>query len=73
MKYEHNRATDCNKVDRNECEPSLQEMTETAIKILKKNNKGFFLMVEGGRIDHAHHEGAVSNYLKKCYQYKILL
>lgn len=38
-------------------EPSLSEMTEMAIKILAKNRKGFFLMVEGGRIDHAHHEG----------------
>ena len=28
-------------------EPSLTEMTEKAIKILKKNSKGFFLMVEG--------------------------
>lgn len=37
-------------------EPSLAEMTETAINILDNNNKGFFLVVEGGRIDHAHHE-----------------
>ncbi len=36
-------------------EPSLTEMTTKAIDILKKNHNGFFLMVEGGRIDHAHH------------------
>ncbi|MCU7959948.1 MAG: alkaline phosphatase [gamma proteobacterium symbiont of Bathyaustriella thionipta] len=36
-------------------EPSLSEMTATAIGILKKNPKGFFLQVESGRIDHAHH------------------
>ncbi|GFQ68307.1 alkaline phosphatase, tissue-nonspecific isozyme [Trichonephila clavata] len=36
-------------------EPSLTDMTKAAINILQKNNKGFFLMVEGGRIDHAHH------------------
>lgn len=37
-------------------EPSLEEMTETAIKILRKGNNGFVLLVEGGRIDHAHHD-----------------
>lgn len=38
-------------------EPSLTELTETAIKRLESSPKGFFLMVEAGRIDHAHHEG----------------
>ncbi|KAK3609264.1 hypothetical protein CHS0354_006189 [Potamilus streckersoni] len=37
-------------------EPSLAEMTGKAIQILQKNNKGFFLFVEGARIDHAHHD-----------------
>lgn len=37
-------------------EPSLEEMTVTAIKLLSKNPNGYFLFVEGGRIDHAHHE-----------------
>ena len=32
-------------------------MTRTAISVLKENPNGFFLMVEGGRIDHAHHSG----------------
>jgi alkaline phosphatase len=50
-----------NDVNQNDCEPSLKEMTEVAIKILKKNEKGFFLLVEGGRIDHAHHEGKVKS------------
>lgn len=36
-------------------EPSLSEMTAKALEILQKNKKGFFLMVEGGRIDHGHH------------------
>jgi alkaline phosphatase len=38
-------------------EPSLTAMTEKAIKILQRGPNGFFLMVEGGRVDHAHHEG----------------
>lgn len=36
-------------------EPSLAEMTGKAIDSLAAQKKGFFLMVEGGRIDHALH------------------
>jgi alkaline phosphatase len=36
-------------------DPSLADMTRKAMEILMKNENGFFLMVEGGRIDHAHH------------------
>ena len=36
-------------------EPSLADMTGKAIDALAARNKGFFLMVEGGRIDHALH------------------
>jgi alkaline phosphatase len=38
-------------------EPSLSAMTEKALKLLMKDPKGYFLHVEGGRIDHAHHAG----------------
>ena len=38
-------------------EPTLTEMTEKAVKMLQKDPNGFFLHVEGGRIDHAHHAG----------------
>lgn len=50
MRYEHDRASDT------AGEPSLSQMTSTAIDILARGNRGFFLMVEAGRIDHAHHE-----------------
>jgi alkaline phosphatase len=36
-------------------QPSLSEMTVKAIQLLSSNAKGYFLMVEGGRIDHALH------------------
>ncbi|XP_022104206.1 alkaline phosphatase-like isoform X2 [Acanthaster planci] len=38
-------------------EPSIAQMTEKAIQILQRDKEGFFLMVEAGRIDHAHHQG----------------
>ena len=51
MQYEADRAGDKGK------EPSLAEMTVKAIDILARNPKGYVMMVEGGRIDHAHHAG----------------
>ena len=36
-------------------QPSLSDMTSKAIDVLSKNDNGYFLMVEGGRIDHALH------------------
>lgn len=40
-------------------EPSLSDMILVAIEVLKrKSKKGFFLMVEGGRIDHLEHANA---------------
>jgi alkaline phosphatase len=37
-------------------EPSLPEMTRAALDRLKGDPDGFFLMVEGSRIDHAAHD-----------------
>ena len=51
MQYEHERRRD------DAGEPSLAQMTATAIRMLDRNDRGYFLMVEGGRIDHAHHAG----------------
>lgn len=41
--------------DRPEHEPTLAEMTQKALKILSKDSDGFFLMVEGSKIDWAAH------------------
>ena len=49
MQFEHDRLSDP------AGEPSIAEMTSLAIEQLSHNDKGFFLLVEGGRIDHAHH------------------
>jgi len=42
-------------------QPTLAEMTAKSIELLSKNPKGFFLMVEGGKIDHALHDTNARN------------
>ncbi|WP_312468836.1 alkaline phosphatase [Neobacillus sp.] len=43
-------------LDRNTTnQPSLKEMTKSALDVLKKDKDGFFLMVEGSQIDWAGH------------------
>ncbi|XP_063828779.1 alkaline phosphatase isoform X2 [Ostrinia nubilalis] len=37
--------------------PTISDMVEAAIKVLRRNSNGYFLMVEGGNIDMAHHRG----------------
>ncbi len=45
-------------------QPSLSEMTGAAVDHLKEDPDGFFLMVESGRIDHAHHD----NYARRAME-----
>jgi alkaline phosphatase len=42
---------------RTPAQPSLAMMTEAAVRRLQASGRPFLLLVEGGRIDHAHHEG----------------
>ncbi len=49
LEYEYDRPGDTGG------EPALSDLTVKAIEILEKNEEGFVLMVESGRIDHAHH------------------
>ncbi|VDD83196.1 unnamed protein product [Mesocestoides corti] len=42
--------------DRKDGDPSLANLTVVALEILKRQPNGFFLFVEGARIDHAHHD-----------------
>ena len=41
--------------------PSLTEMTVGALNVLSQNENGFYLMVEGGNIDHANHANNAAN------------
>ncbi len=63
MKYEMLRADD------KAGEPSLADLTEKAIKILSHDEDGYFLMVEAGRIDHAHHGGIARGALTDAQEY----
>lgn len=51
-----------------ETDPSLTEMVDVAVKILRKNPNGFYLLVEGGRIDHGHHEGKAKQALHEAVE-----
>ncbi|MFB6465856.1 alkaline phosphatase [Cytobacillus sp. Hz8] len=60
------------KIDRDEKkskEPSLTEMTEKGLEILAQNPNGFFLMVEGARIDHASHSADITSIWKETIEF----
>jgi alkaline phosphatase len=50
-------------------QPTLAEMTAKSIALLAHNPNGFFLMVEGGKIDHALHDSNVKNALVETVQF----
>ena len=63
MQYEADRSNDI------AGEPSLSQMTSKAIDVLAKNDKGYFLMVESGRIDHGHHAGSAYSALTEAIEF----
>ena len=81
MLYQKEVATDLPyAIDREEGDLTLAQITEAGIEFLsKKNKKGFFLMVEGGKIDYASHadDGATAfnevidfdNAIKVAYEF----
>ena len=48
--------------------PDLKTMTFKAIEVLRKQSQGFFLMVEGARIDMGHHENWAARALKETLE-----
>jgi len=58
MQYELDRSSD------SAGEPSLAEMTAKSIEILRRDRDGYLLVIEGGRVDHAHHAGNAARALK---------
>jgi len=63
MLYEADRAKD------KKGEPSLSEMTRLAVARLQQSSTGFVLMIEGGRIDHAEHEGNASRAIQETLEF----
>jgi alkaline phosphatase len=49
--------------------PTVSEMTEKALGILRKNPQGFFLMVEGGQIDFVAHGNDVASVLHEMVEF----
>ena len=50
-------------------EPTLAEMTDKAIKVLGKQKNGFFLMVEGSRIDWACHDNNMDYMIRETLSF----
>lgn len=50
-------------------EPSVAEMAEKAISILSADKDGFFVMIEGGKIDHACHANDAAAALKEILDF----
>jgi alkaline phosphatase len=63
MKYELDRSKDTLG------EPSLAQMTKKTIEILSRAPRGYVLMIEGGRIDHAEHETNAARALEETRQF----
>ncbi|KAL2855953.1 alkaline-phosphatase-like protein [Aspergillus pseudoustus] len=66
MRYEMDRRIE-------QDEPSLLEMTQTAVNTLhratNRRGKGFFLMIEAARIDHAGHDNDPANHAHETWMY----
>lgn len=52
-----------------EGQPSLEQMTVAALKILRKSKEGYLLVVEGGLIDFAHHRGHAAQALLETVRF----
>jgi alkaline phosphatase len=50
-------------------EPHLHEMAAFALKELEQDPKGFFMMIEGGQIDHACHAGDLDKAIAETLEF----
>ncbi|XP_050732346.1 membrane-bound alkaline phosphatase-like [Eriocheir sinensis] len=57
-------------VDQDTSNPSLEEMTTKALQVLSRDPNGFFLFVEGGLIDKAHHLNEHRSALEEALEFE---
>lgn len=62
-------AYEMDRVKNHPTQPSLSEMTIKALELLSKNEDGYFLQVESGRIDHGHHAGSAVTALSETVEF----
>jgi hypothetical protein len=57
-------------IDRNLEQPTLAQMVAKALSLLSKDSpNGFFLLVEGSRIDHAGHDNGHFSLVPFCWRF----
>jgi alkaline phosphatase len=52
-------------IDRTDAQPSLKQMTKMAVQYLQGRSERYLLIIEGARIDHAHHKGNAARALSE--------
>ncbi|XP_055842601.1 alkaline phosphatase, tissue-nonspecific isozyme-like [Episyrphus balteatus] len=57
------------RIDEGLNQPSLEEMTRKAIEFMNNDENGYFLFIEGGRIDTAHHNNEAKLSLDETEQF----
>ena len=68
MSYESKRDTSP------EGEPSLHEMVQKTLELLKKNSpNGYILVIEAGRVDHAAHKNATKTYFEELLSFDSII
>jgi alkaline phosphatase len=50
-------------------EPTLSEMTKAALAILEKNDKGFFLLIEGSQVDWGNHANQMGYQMSEVIEF----
>jgi alkaline phosphatase len=56
-------------MDRESGDPGLRQLVHKALDILDEDPDGFFLMVEGGRIDHAGHGNDIERLVREVAEF----